>query len=220
MRTRQDDWELLRAWREGDRGAGDTLVQRHFAAIGRFFHNKVNDPEDAAELVSQTFLACTESRDTFRAEVPFSRFVFRLAVKTLQQFLRKKYKREREKVDFGELCLEQLYEGSLTTQLARKETLRRLAHAMRCIPLDFQIALELNIFEGLSGREIGELLGIPEATVRGRLRLGKARLSKQLARERPASEREDARPEDLEQWAHEIRLLLDRTIPIPTAGRE
>ncbi|MEM9458030.1 MAG: RNA polymerase sigma factor [Myxococcota bacterium] len=209
-----DDWALLQSWRDGDRRAGDVLVQRHFRAIARFFHNKVNDAEDAAELVSQTFLACTESRHRFRAEVPFAQFVFRLAVNTLQQYLRKKYKRERERLDFGSVCLEQLYEGSLTTQIARKQELRRLAHAMRCIPLDFQIVLELNVFEGLSGREIGELLEIPEPTVRGRLRLGKQRLSEQLERLDEIDTPPPSESGDLRGWAHEIRVLMDRTAPV------
>ncbi len=208
----EDDWTLLQAWREGDRRAGDILVQRHFRSIGRFFHNKVNDAEDAADLVSQTFLACTESRHRFRMKVPFSRFVFRLAVNTLQQYLRKKYKREREQLDFGTVCLEQLSEGSLTTQLVRQQESRRLAQAMRRIPLDFQIVLELNIFEGLSGREIGELLGIPEATVRGRLRLGKQRLAEQLEHGHEDGEPSGDEAEDLQGWAHEIRVLMDRTL--------
>lgn len=213
----EDDWALLQAWKGGERKAGDVLVQRHFRSIARFFHNKVNDAEDAADLVSQTFLACTEGKGRFRGDVPFSRFVFRIAVNVLQQHLRKKYKREREALDFGSICLEQLYAGSLTTQLARKQELRLLAQAMRRIPLDFQIVLELNIFEGLSGREIGELLGIPEATVRGRLRLGKQRLAEnlKLPHESDESDPPDSGDvKDLRVWAREIRVIMDRTSPM------
>ncbi len=208
----RDDWTLLEAWRDGDRQAGDTLVQRHFRAIARFFHNKVSNEDDAAELIGQTFLGCTESKDRFRGDITFERFVFRIAVNVLQQHLRKKYKREREVLDFGSLCLANLSDGSLTTLVARKRELQKLALAMRNIPLDFQIALELNIFESLSGREIGELLGIPEATVRGRLRLGKQRLAEQFYR---LTEGETTIPTDeasLRTWAHEIRALMDRPL--------
>ncbi|MEM7157337.1 MAG: sigma-70 family RNA polymerase sigma factor [Myxococcota bacterium] len=208
--TEQDDWVLLDAWRAGDRKAGDTLVQRHFRPIARFFHNKVANEEDAADLIGQTFLGCTESKDRFRGDVPFERFAFRIALKVFQQHLRKKYKREREALDFDSLCLGSLAEVSLTTVMARKDNLRRLASAMRNIPLDFQIALELNIFENLPGREIAELLGIPEATVRGRLRLGKQRLAEQLQQiDRGAAAMLDD-PVSLRTWAKEIRTLMDR----------
>ena len=60
------DEELLAAWRAGDRDAGGELVDRHFAAISRFFRNKVTSEDDATELVSQTFLACTASKERFR----------------------------------------------------------------------------------------------------------------------------------------------------------
>ena len=205
-----DDWALLDAWRDGDRKAGDTLVQRHFPPVARFFHNKVSNEEDAADLIGQTFLGCTESKDRFRGDVPFERFAFRIAVKVLQQHLRKKYKREREALDFDSLCLGSLAEVSLTTAVAHKQNLQRLAQAMRAIPLDFQIALELNIFENLPGREIAELLGIPEATVRGRLRLGKQRLAEQLRRIDRGTAAELDDPTSLRTWAKEIRTQMDR----------
>lgn len=206
----QDDQTLVEAWRAGDRVAGDTLVQRHFHAVARFFHNKVSNEDDAADLIGQTFLACTEGKDRFRGEIAFSRYVFRVAVNVLQQHLRKKYKRCREAADFGALCLGHFDDGSLSTVLARKQDFRRVAQAMRAIPLDFQIALELNIFEDLSGREIGELLDVPEATVRGRLRLGKQRLAEQLAQPSLDGAPIVADSESLGAWALEIRTLVER----------
>lgn len=204
-----DDWSLLEAWCAGDRKAGDTLVQRHFHPIARFFRNKVPHEEDAADLIGQTFLGCTEAKERFRGDVSFSQYVFRVAVKVLQQYLRKKYKREREALDFDALYAAQRDERSLTSMVARQQELRRLARAMRSIPLDFQIALELNVFEGLSGREIGDLLDIPEGTVRGRLRLGKQHLARRLESLDGHNPSMTSQP-SLRTWAREIRVMMDR----------
>ena len=49
------------------------------------------------------------------------------------------------------------------------------------IPLDDQIALELAYFEGLSTKEIAEILAIPDNTVRSRLSRARDRLRDALA---------------------------------------
>ncbi len=36
----RDDAELLEAWRSGDQPSGETLFERHFDALYRFFYNK------------------------------------------------------------------------------------------------------------------------------------------------------------------------------------
>ena len=36
-RVPEDDWDLLFAWREGDKQAADRLVSRYFKVLTRFF---------------------------------------------------------------------------------------------------------------------------------------------------------------------------------------
>ncbi|MCB9568029.1 MAG: hypothetical protein H6710_12610 [Myxococcales bacterium] len=72
------------------------------------------------------------------------------------------------------------------------------------------MVLELSIFEDLSGREIGELLGIPEGTVRGRLRLGKERLRERVRLLAASSREAESTLADFEGWAQEIRESLQR----------
>ncbi|MCA9638020.1 MAG: RNA polymerase subunit sigma-70, partial [Myxococcales bacterium] len=58
------DFELLEAWRGGDPRAGDTLLRRYFAALHRFFANKVDD--EVEDLIQRTFLALVRSRHAIR----------------------------------------------------------------------------------------------------------------------------------------------------------
>ncbi len=205
-----DDWGLLTRWRAGDRTAGGRLVQRHFGAVSRFFRNKVSSADDAAELVSETFLGCTRARDNFRGETSFQRYVFVIALNVLRNYIRVKLKRQVEAGDFGMVCASELAPSSMTSILMRRREAQLLVLALREIPLDYQIALELNIFEEKSGREIADLLGIPEGTVRGRLRLGKEQLRAQLARLAETPAELHATVTDLEGWARKIRKVLDR----------
>jgi RNA polymerase sigma-70 factor (ECF subfamily) len=210
MDPKADDWTLLTAWRAGDRTAGGQLVQRHFGAVSRFFRNKVSSADDAAELVSETFLACTRARDGFRGDTSFRRYVFAIALNVLRNYLRVKHKRQGEVVDFGVVCTRDLAPSTMSSILMRRREAQLLVLALREIPLDYQIALELNIFEELSGREIAELLSIPEGTVRGRLRLGKEQLKARLEKLAQTPAELQATMTDLEGWARKIRRVLDR----------
>lgn len=204
------DWQLLDAWRSGDRGAGGALVDRHFAAISRFFRNKVTSEHDAADLVSQTFLACTETKDRFRGESSFRRYLFAIALNHLRAYIRKKHKRSAEAIDFGIVCVCDLDPSSVSSIVARRRESQLLVRALREIPVDFQVVLELSIFEDLSGPQISALLGIPEGTVRGRLRLGKERLRTRLSAIARSPAEADSTITDLEGWARDIRRSLGR----------
>ena len=99
-----EDWELFQQWSDGDRAAGETLVRRHVGVLTRFFRNKVRNPDDAAELTSETLLACTKNRDRINP-TSFRSFLFAVAMNTLRNYHRKQGKRRREFDDFEELCV-------------------------------------------------------------------------------------------------------------------
>ena len=119
MDSSEDDWTLLTAWRGGDRAAGGRLVQRHFGAVSRFFRNKVSSADDAAELVSDTFLGCTRARDGFRGDTSFRRYVFAIALNVLRNYIRQKHKRQGEALDFGVACVKDLAPSTMSSRMRR-----------------------------------------------------------------------------------------------------
>ncbi len=204
-----DDASLLAAWRAGDRRAGRALVDRHFAAIHRFFHNKV--AVGVEDLVQQTFLACTEARSGFRGEGNFRAWLFGIANNVLRMHLRAKH----GDPDPATQSIHDLGPSPSAVALARSEQ-RLLLEALRRIPLDYQVALELHFWEELSGSEIAETLGIPEGTVRTRLRRGRLALAEQVRRLATDPLEATATLEDLDAWVRAIREQLARA-PDPRA---
>ena len=162
-----DDLELLDAWRAGERGAGEKLFERHFDAVFRFMRNKVG--EGAEDLVQQAFLACVEGRDRFRQDATFRTYLFAAARNIVIDHWRARNKREM--TDFSVTSAHDLG-PSPSSALAAKDDERLLVRALRRIPLDYQMAIELFYVEGLKSREVAEVLDIPHATVRSRLRRG------------------------------------------------
>jgi RNA polymerase sigma-70 factor (ECF subfamily) len=195
------DFELLDAWRDGDRDAGNELFDRHFDAVYRFFRNKVS--EGAEDLVQQTFLACVQTRDRFRGDASFRTYLFTAARSKLYTHLDKR-RREGENVDWGVTSCADL--GiSPSGIVARSEQQRILLAALRRLPLDLQVALELFYFEQIRGPQLAEVLDVPEGTVRSRLRRGRDILRQQLEILASDPEQVDTTLTDLEGWAKALR---------------
>jgi RNA polymerase sigma-70 factor (ECF subfamily) len=170
----RSDLELLEGWRAGDRAAGEELVTRHWAPVSRFFRSKVGDA--GADLISQTFLACVESKDRIDN---VQAYLFAVARRRLADHFRRQARTP--VVDFALSSLVDLAPGPVT-EMARRQRHELLRQALARIPLDDQIALELAYFEGLAMRDIASVLEIPENTVRSRLSRARDKLRAVLAR--------------------------------------
>ncbi|MBZ5711692.1 RNA polymerase sigma factor [Nannocystis pusilla] len=202
------DWELAAAWRDRQPGAGDALISRHYREMSRFFCNKVASGDDAADLVHQTFLGALESLPQFRGETSFRRYLYAVARNVLHGYIRKRYKREREHLDFSAVCVDDLAPASPSSIIMSRRQAQALVDALRQLPLHDQVVLELRYFSGLTSRESALLLAVAEPTLRSQLARGKERLRAAVAARLAASP--IATPvsvslADLEAWAAEIR---------------
>jgi RNA polymerase sigma-70 factor (ECF subfamily) len=190
-----DDHQLLEKWREGDDRAGRALFERHIEAMTRFFRSKVD--RDVEDLVQDTFLGLVRSRDAFRADASVRTLLYVIARRRLYDHLARK---RRDPIDFTERSACDL--GASPSQvLASKQQDRLLLRALRSIPFESQIAVELTYWEGLSGPEIAEILGIPANTVRGRLARARAALDQALQRLAESPDALASTRDNLEQWA-------------------
>ena len=199
------DAELLERWRASDNAAGSELLRRHFKSLYRFFNNKISGNAD--DLIQATMLRLVRGRDAFRGDASFRSFLFVVARNELLRHLRS-LSRDRLVLD-GEAVSAFELSGSPSSAVARKAEHRLLLRALRHIPLDFQIALELHYWEDLSTKELAEILDIPVGTVKSRLRRARERLAEQIHRLDPTGETTGAAP-DFAQWAAGVRDELGK----------
>lgn len=200
--AKQIDFELLERWREGDQRAGKELFGRHFEALCRFFNNKVGDEAD--DLIQQTFLACVRAKDRFRGDASFRTYLYTAArSKLYDHYAKRGHPRDSSYVEVSAANLATSIGGKV---LAREEQ-RMLLAALRRLPLEMQIAVELHYFEGMRGPAIARVLELPEGTVRSRLRLARKRLHDEL--ERLDSEGVATTMTKIEDWAAQIRAMVD-----------
>jgi len=201
-----DEAALLQRWRDGDHAAGSTLFERHFQSISRFFRNKVDGPVE--DLVQRTFLACVEGRDRFEGRSSFRGYLFGIARYQLLAY----YRGRSGAVEVEAVSVVDLG-GSPSQALSGREEERLLLRALRRLPLDHQIALELFYWEGLKGEELARVVGVSPHTVRSRL--ARARAGLREAIERLADDPAVARSTlgDLEDWARRLRERVTERAP-------
>ena len=198
------DLALLDRWRGGDSTAGSALFERHFDALCRFFRNKLAAGDGVDDLIQRTMLALVESRDRFRGEASFRTYLFTIARHELYAHLKRS---GREQARFDPLVHSVHDHGpSPTTILAQRKEQRMLLEALRRVPLELQVVLELYYWEGIGTAELGELLELPQGTVKTRLMRARERLRASLSHA-PAGEI-PSDDDGLDAWARSLRALV------------
>ncbi len=172
-----DDTQLLAQWGEGDKKSGEILFRRHFDSISRFFQNKVSSGAD--DLVQRTFRACVEKRDRIRDMGSFRAFLFGVARYELLMELRTRARHRAHEIDFCVSSMRDL-DPSPSQLMLRRQVQRQLFDALRQLPVETQITLELHYWDGLTVPEIADATDAPIGTVKSRLRNGRLRLLEQL----------------------------------------
>ena len=204
------DWELLERWQQGDSDAGTKLMKRYLGLLTRFFNNKVSDQQDVGDLVAETLLACTRGMMKIRNSKSFRSYLFATAFNQLRRHYQRQTKRSLEREDFEQCCVADLGQFPVHSHgMEPEEQAHLMVHALRSLPLTYQIVLELSLFEGMRGRQIGELLDLPTATVHTRLRRGRDRLAEAVAHLQANPDRWGVTVTQLEDWARQLHKQVD-----------
>jgi RNA polymerase sigma factor (sigma-70 family) len=199
------DLGLLEQWRGGDRKAGEDLFSRHFRPVYRFFEHKVGGEAD--ELVQRTFLHCVRARDQFLGQSSFRTYLFAIARRELYTYLREKARAPQ--LDFDTTSIGQIL-TSPSGRLDRARQIDRLREALRTLPAEQQLLLELHYWQELDAAALGEIFGAEPGTIRVRLLRARKALRMGLDRiETPpgAPAAGDARPEPPDPLEASLRDL-------------
>lgn len=168
------DRALLERARAGDRGALESLLERHQAQVYRFSMKMCRDPEDAKDVVQDTLLAMARGVRDFRGASSLSTWIYSIA----RNYCIKK--RHTSKHSLGgprSLDDEAREEGaavvdpskSAVDTLVGREVARALEEAISGLDPASREVLVLRDVEGLTAKEVAEVLGISTQAVKSRL---------------------------------------------------
>jgi len=180
-RAIESDWELLQRTVSGEREAYAEFVRRHQVSVFRHLCILLARREDAEDLLQETFLAAFRGAGQFRGDGPARAWLFQIARHAA-------YRRTAEVQ--GEVSLEDLaveagwgMTGENPESLAMlAEDRQRLDGALAALPAEERELLLLREWEGLSGEETAQLLGLSLAAMKSRLHRARLRLGALLRR--------------------------------------
>jgi RNA polymerase sigma factor (sigma-70 family) len=195
------DEDLFEAWRKGDNAAGQAFARALFPRIRRFFASKCG--AEVEELVQRTLVRLVEAKDRYEGQSSPRAFVLGVARNVLREHYRARVKSGE---DVDEATVRDLADGASTMRWRRLED-ERLLELLRQLPLHMQTVLELYYWDELSGREVAEVLDVPEGTVASRLRRAKTRLQEVFEAGSPTDGDGGAAPagDTFEAWAARVR---------------
>ena len=148
----------------GQRPAQAALVERYWDRLHRWLYHLTHDAHAAEDLTQDTFLKAFAHLKRFRPGTNFAAWLFRIAHNNFANHYRAR-SRQREALSED---LADHNDGPVEQALSR-EALRELTRAIDQVPTDFRAALLLRAEEGLSFRQIAEILNLTEETARWRV---------------------------------------------------
>ena len=94
---------------------------------------------------------------------------------------------------------------SPSSAVGRRKEQQLLLMALRQIPMELQIVLELHYWENLSTRELADVMEIPQGTVKSRLRRAREALEKAMAGLSDSPQQIKSTIDNLDRWVAGIR---------------
>ena len=177
--------EKLRA---GDKAEFARLVERYSGVIYRLASKMVENPQDAEDVLQETFIKALRGLPNFDGRSSLSTWLYRIATNEALMLLRRSKRAtvsidepieteeaDQEPMQIVDFCC------MPEEELMSAETRAIMDKAVETLPLSLRSVFLLRDIEGLSTQETAEALALSEMAVKTRLSRARLRLREQLA---------------------------------------
>lgn len=168
---------------DGINEAYDELIKRYHDKIYGLAYRMLGNVQDADDTTQESFLEAYKSLKSFQHRSKFSTWLYRVAINTCQQFIRKKQSRRRAIAGFEEKVKQTAVSPKTPDYLAlEKERNQLIQSVIGQLPEKQKTVVVLFYMQHLKYREIAELLDCSEGTVASRLNTALKNLRPKLIR--------------------------------------
>lgn len=172
------DAQLVELARAGNAGAFEQLVRRHLRTAHLVALSVVNEPADADDVCQDAFMIALERLDDCRQPDRFLAWLLRIVRNRAHSLHRRE--RVRAALPLEGAAAEVDRRANPAADAARAELRERLLKEMEGLSEIQREVLLLHDLEGWRHREIAELLGIREGTVRAHLSYARRNMRERL----------------------------------------
>ena len=184
MATTATDDELVRRAQQDDERAFGELVTRYESKVYSLAMKMLRNPEDAEDVLQDTFLRAYRGIKSFKGNSTFSTWIYRITANSALMRLRKKQLPQVSIEDSDEretpISIADWAPGPVE-QLLNQEMQRVMDEAIEALPPEFRQVFILRDVEELSNADVAEILDLSVAAVKSRLHRARLKVRNRLA---------------------------------------
>lgn len=190
-RPEVSDEQLMVRFQRGDRSAFALLVRRHQTPLYNFAYRQLRAPPQAEDVVQEAFVRVVQNAADFKHEARFTTWLYTITRNLCIDQLRKRALRKHASLDEarhgeegdGPTLGEQTADprASVEREATGTELKERIAKAVETLPDEQREVFLMREVSNLPFKEIAEITGVPENTVKSRMRYALERLQQALS---------------------------------------
>jgi RNA polymerase sigma-70 factor (ECF subfamily) len=182
--TLETDEQLVRKAQQDDEKAFGELVHRYESKVYSLALKMLRNPEDAEDVLQDTFLRAYRGIKSFQGNSTFSTWIYRITANSALMRLRRKHLPMVSIDDADEretpINIADWAPGPVE-QLLNQETQQAMNQAIESLPPEFRQVFVLRDIEELSNSEVAEILDLSVAAVKSRLHRARLKVRDRLA---------------------------------------
>jgi len=159
-----DDGPVIEQARRGDETAWRTLYERHSDLVFRLAVRSVGERDAALDIVQETFVRASRAIGGFRGDATFRSWIARIAINETRSWLRKGARKREVSLELVRDIADEARPADEAA--ARSQMAQRAIAFVRTLPAQQRDTVLLRTMEGYAYREIAEMLGTTEGSVR------------------------------------------------------
>ncbi len=178
----EESVDLIDKVLSGNAGAFKQLIEQYRRLVAHIVFRMVSNKSDREDLAQDVFLKVYQNLRHFRRESKLSTWIARIAFNTCSNYLDKKQVPLFEDIAPNDMTVDSVASGDALPDRNAELTdiSERLRSEIDMLPVHYRTIVTLYHLEEMSYREIGDVMNLPEGTVKSHLFRGRRLLKDRL----------------------------------------